>query len=213
MFGQIKIMSHTLLMSGSAGGSRSPETLGLWKTSSTVLSRFKDICEWVTEMGALYGRLSCGWLGMVYTWSTHTAVGSGRGWLGVVVAWQAHPWVADWVQQVGVRRLRVVLVIITIIDNLLQNHQHPSLSVMLLRQQIVLNLTLLTSQLIAAIIQSQHRQLNSFVLPKHCLIYSYIFSFPSEFDTVCWALGKESSLQNSPRALCGGPTQPAANPE
>jgi len=41
-------------------------------------------------MGALYGRLSCGWLGMVYTWSTHTAVGSGRGWLGVVIAWQAH---------------------------------------------------------------------------------------------------------------------------
>jgi len=41
------------------------------------------------EVGALYGHLSCGWLGVFCTWSTHATVGSGRGWLGVVVVQQA----------------------------------------------------------------------------------------------------------------------------
>jgi len=38
-----------------------------------------------TEVGALYGygRRICGWLGMVWAWS------SARGWLGVVVARKA----------------------------------------------------------------------------------------------------------------------------
>jgi len=40
----------------------------------------------VTEVGALYGRLSCSWLGVVCVWLTHATVGSGRGWLSVVVA-------------------------------------------------------------------------------------------------------------------------------
>ena len=37
----------------------------------------------------LIWRLSCGWLGVVWAWSTHATVSSGRGWLGVIVAWQA----------------------------------------------------------------------------------------------------------------------------
>jgi len=43
-----------------------------------------------TEVGALYGRLICGWLGVVWEWSTRATVSSARGWLGVVVARQAH---------------------------------------------------------------------------------------------------------------------------
>jgi len=39
----------------------------------------------VTEICALYGRLSCGWLRV----ARHAMVGSGRGWLGAVVSWQA----------------------------------------------------------------------------------------------------------------------------
>ena len=42
-----------------------------------------------TEVGALYGRLICGWLGVVCAWSTHATVSSVRGWLGVVVARKA----------------------------------------------------------------------------------------------------------------------------
>jgi len=42
-----------------------------------------------TEVGALYGRLICGWLGVVWAWSTHATVSSVRGWLGVVVARKA----------------------------------------------------------------------------------------------------------------------------
>jgi len=43
----------------------------------------------VTEVGALYGRLSCGWLGVVWAWSTHATESSARGWQGVVVARKA----------------------------------------------------------------------------------------------------------------------------
>jgi len=39
-------------------------------------------------MCALYGLLSCGWLGGVCAWRDY-AVGNGRGWLGAVVAQQA----------------------------------------------------------------------------------------------------------------------------
>ena len=39
----------------------------------------------VTEVRALYGCLSCGWLRMV----TEATVGSGHGWLGTVIARQA----------------------------------------------------------------------------------------------------------------------------
>jgi len=51
------------------------------------------------EVGALYGCLSCGWLGMVCAWR-HATVGSGRGWLG---------------QRVGACQLRGGLLIITLI--------------------------------------------------------------------------------------------------
>jgi len=42
-----------------------------------------------TEVGALYGRPICGWLGVVWAWSTHATVSSARGWLDVVVARKA----------------------------------------------------------------------------------------------------------------------------
>jgi len=40
------------------------------------------------EVGALYGCISCGWLGVVCAWQ-HATVGSRRGWLVVVLAQQA----------------------------------------------------------------------------------------------------------------------------
>ena len=43
----------------------------------------------MTAVGAFYGRLSCGWLGVVWAWSTHATVSSAVGWLGVVVARKA----------------------------------------------------------------------------------------------------------------------------
>jgi len=42
-----------------------------------------------TEVGALYGHFVCGWLGVVWAWSTHATVSRARGWLGVVVARKA----------------------------------------------------------------------------------------------------------------------------
>jgi len=30
-----------------------------------INTKITTVCEWVTEMGALYGRLNCGWLGVV----------------------------------------------------------------------------------------------------------------------------------------------------
>jgi len=41
----------------------------------------------MTEVRALYGHLSCGWLGGVCAWR-HATLGSGRGWLGAVIARQ-----------------------------------------------------------------------------------------------------------------------------
>jgi len=39
----------------------------------------------VTEVGALYGHRSCGWLLVIFAWR-HATVGSGHGWLGADVA-------------------------------------------------------------------------------------------------------------------------------
>jgi len=58
-----------------------------WIASQSITINTTSVGDW--QVSALYGRLICGWLRVVCSWSTHTTVGSGRGWLGMVVARQA----------------------------------------------------------------------------------------------------------------------------
>jgi len=59
-------------------------TQSIYYINGTRLS----VSQWVTEVGAFYGRLSCGrQRGLCL--ATHATVGSGHGWLGVVLARQA----------------------------------------------------------------------------------------------------------------------------
>ena len=43
----------------------------------------------LTSVGDGSGRVICGWMGVVWVWSTDATVSSGHGWLDVVVAWKA----------------------------------------------------------------------------------------------------------------------------
>jgi len=49
-----------------------------WRINTTI--KFKTVCDWVTEVGALYGRLSCGRRGAWLKWACTAAGAAWRVW-------------------------------------------------------------------------------------------------------------------------------------